>query len=257
MAFLSPFDVSSRISRRRPCPLRCAAAGVPNSASEGSDNSARPDVAARRLARVRLFRQLDELQHSLNAAVKRERFADAARLRDEIASLRLSDEYCRTEMALMSAVKEERFADAARLRDALKDLEPPPSLQREYEKVVRAGEKERGGEVLSNVSVTNSHRICVRAEGYYIPEQSVPEHNRFLFGYKIVITNESEHVCQLVSRHWIISSDGNADSHVKGAGVRAAAAGAERCGEPEGALHLLQGGYGKHPLHGERGSLPL
>lgn len=165
------------------------------------------------------------MKRSLQIAVSAERFSDAARLRDQIESLSLADDYFRTDKELKKAVSEERFSDAAHLRDVLKALDPPPGSA-----VLRDEAKEEAvvenNPLLGmdpadaeNWSRTKTAGIVVHIESYYMPEQSLPEHNRFLFGYKVSIKNEAQETCQLVSRHWVINSVGGPQSEVKGPGV--------------------------------------
>lgn len=61
--------------------------------------------------------------------------------------------------------------------------------------------------------------IRVRAEVSYIPEDSEPKQNRFLFAYKIFITNEGKEAAQLLSRHWIITNSLGESRDVVGEGV--------------------------------------
>jgi ApaG protein len=69
------------------------------------------------------------------------------------------------------------------------------------------------------LSDTTTHGIRVGATAFYLPDESIPEENRFVFGYRIVIVNESNATATLRSRHWvIIDGDGNVEE-VKGEGV--------------------------------------
>lgn len=185
-------------------------------------------ATSEREARIQLWREVEALKKSLSIAVNAERFSDAARIRDQIQSLSLADDYFRTETELKKAVKEQRFTEAARLRDVLKLLDPPPGLASLCvdEKVSESAIKDSGLQMaqmkpddVNNWSTTKTNGISVHIESYYIPEQSLPEQDRYLFGYKVTITNESEETCQLVSRHWIIDSAVGPKSEVKGPGV--------------------------------------
>ncbi len=63
-------------------------------------------------------------------------------------------------------------------------------------------EQSRGSE-----AVTQGLRVRVRPE--YLPGQSEPENERFIFAYHIRIANEGEAPAQLLRRHWeIVDSDG-------------------------------------------------
>jgi ApaG protein len=61
--------------------------------------------------------------------------------------------------------------------------------------------------------------ITVRAEAQYLSDYSQPQLSRFLFGYRIAITNGSKHTVQLIKRHWRIWNGFGAQREVEGAGV--------------------------------------
>eukprot|EP00177_Eucheuma_denticulatum_P005370 GFKZ01009770.1.p1 GENE.GFKZ01009770.1~~GFKZ01009770.1.p1 ORF type:complete len:317 (+),score=35.67 GFKZ01009770.1:438-1388(+) len=207
-------------------PCRLPASSSLDSDQSRIESNKAPSKTTDREARVQLWREVEALKKSLRIAVNAERFSDAARLRDEINSLSLADDYFRTEMELKKAVKEQRFAEAARLRDALTALEPPPGLS-----TLRGDRDSSGGvpdsrplaemdsQEVENWSKTLTNGILVHVESHYLPEQSVPEHHKFMFAYKVTITNEGNETCQLVSRHWIIEGAGSPKSEVKGSGV--------------------------------------
>jgi ApaG protein len=66
-------------------------------------------------------------------------------------------------------------------------------------------------------TVTEGIRVEVYPE--FIPEQSIPTENKFVFAYRVVITNESSRRVKLVSRRWvIINADGDRED-VEGPGV--------------------------------------
>jgi len=78
--------------------------------------------------------------------------------------------------------------------------------------VSRASGKCRGSE-----SVTRGVRIVVAPQ--YLPEQSEPGQNRYVFGYRIRVVNEGESAVQLMLRHWeIVDGDGERNV-VNGEGV--------------------------------------
>lgn len=53
----------------------------------------------------------------------------------------------------------------------------------------------------------------------YLPDQSNPEEQEYLFAYTVRIANQGEQAAQIISRHWIIT-DGNHKTHeVRGLGV--------------------------------------
>ena len=53
----------------------------------------------------------------------------------------------------------------------------------------------------------------------YVNEQSEPDSNRWLFAYRITISNEGDQPVQLVSRHWLITNANGVVHEVRGAGV--------------------------------------
>ena len=65
----------------------------------------------------------------------------------------------------------------------------------------------------------NKYRIEVSPLPQFIPEQSVPENDRYIFAYTITIKNVGEVPAQLVSRHWIITDGHNEVQEVRGLGV--------------------------------------
>ncbi len=71
--------------------------------------------------------------------------------------------------------------------------------------------------MVSSNCVTESIRIRVIPR--FLPKQSDPLNNNFLFSYSVTITNESDNKVQLISRNWtIINSDGETE-RVNGPGV--------------------------------------
>ena len=65
----------------------------------------------------------------------------------------------------------------------------------------------------------NKYRIEVSPMPQFIPEQSDPENDRYIFAYTITIRNIGEVPAQLVSRHWIITDGSNEIQEVRGLGV--------------------------------------
>jgi ApaG protein len=61
--------------------------------------------------------------------------------------------------------------------------------------------------------------IQISVEPFYLDDQSAPEQNRFVFGYRVQIDNQGGEVVQLVSRHWRITDALGRTMEVKGAGV--------------------------------------
>ena len=64
-----------------------------------------------------------------------------------------------------------------------------------------------------------THDIRVGASAYYLPDESAPEDNKYFFGYRILIQNNSNQTFQLMARHWIIIDGEGERREVKGYGV--------------------------------------
>lgn len=63
------------------------------------------------------------------------------------------------------------------------------------------------------------YQIEVKTESHYIPEQSAPELNRYIFAYTVVLRNIGNVAAQLISRHWIITDAEGQVQEVRGLGV--------------------------------------
>ncbi|MFD1197868.1 Co2+/Mg2+ efflux protein ApaG [Brucella gallinifaecis] len=61
--------------------------------------------------------------------------------------------------------------------------------------------------------------IEVTAEPFYLEDQSEPEENRYVWGYRITIANNSSQSVQLRSRYWQITDGNGRIEEVRGAGV--------------------------------------
>ncbi|MBL8517442.1 MAG: Co2+/Mg2+ efflux protein ApaG [Betaproteobacteria bacterium] len=65
----------------------------------------------------------------------------------------------------------------------------------------------------------NKYRIRVEAQAFFLPEQSDETQDRYVFAYKIRITNQGSLPAQLISRHWIITDSDSKVQEVRGLGV--------------------------------------
>ena len=69
------------------------------------------------------------------------------------------------------------------------------------------------------MAAENKNLIKISAEPQFIPEQSEPDDNRYIFAYTITIENIGSVPAQLISRHWIITDAAGEVQEVKGLGV--------------------------------------
>jgi ApaG protein len=66
---------------------------------------------------------------------------------------------------------------------------------------------------------SKKYEIAVSAVPQYIPEQSDPDNERYVFAYTISIENVGSVTAQLISRHWIITDASDEVQEVRGLGV--------------------------------------
>ena len=61
--------------------------------------------------------------------------------------------------------------------------------------------------------------ICVTVHPQYLPEQSSPEDQRFVWAYTVTIQNQGDETVQLVNRFWRITDAKGTSHEVRGEGV--------------------------------------
>ena len=61
--------------------------------------------------------------------------------------------------------------------------------------------------------------LSVTVTPQYLPEQSDPGEQQFVFAYTVCITNNGQHPAQVISRHWIITDGDGDEQEVRGMGV--------------------------------------
>ena len=67
--------------------------------------------------------------------------------------------------------------------------------------------------------MSNEFPVRVEVTTRYIPDHSVPDEQRFVFAYDIIVRNEGEEPVQLLTRHWIITDGDGKTQEVRGEGV--------------------------------------
>ncbi len=61
--------------------------------------------------------------------------------------------------------------------------------------------------------------IAVTVTPQYLPEQSEPDEQQFVFAYTVRITNNGGQAAQVISRHWIITDGKQQTQEVRGLGI--------------------------------------
>lgn len=64
-----------------------------------------------------------------------------------------------------------------------------------------------------------THGIEVSVEPFYLEDQSDPDDDRYVWGYRIVIVNRSDRSVQLQTRYWQITDENGYVDEVRGPGV--------------------------------------
>lgn len=69
------------------------------------------------------------------------------------------------------------------------------------------------------MTAEDKHQILIDVRTVYLPGQSAPDQNRYVFAYTITITNSGSVPARLVTRHWIITDANDQKREVRGEGV--------------------------------------
>ena len=73
--------------------------------------------------------------------------------------------------------------------------------------------------LLRLVTKETTEGIGIEVESYFVPEQSDAVLDRYVFAYRIRISNDSEVTVQLTRRHWYIAEGDGTVREVEGEGV--------------------------------------
>ena len=60
------------------------------------------------------------------------------------------------------------------------------------------------------------YELSVVVEPRFLPEQSDPAKQQFVFAYTVRITNVGERPAQVISRHWVITDGDDTEQEVRG-----------------------------------------
>ena len=69
------------------------------------------------------------------------------------------------------------------------------------------------------MTASDKHQIQIDVRTVYLPGQSAPDQNRYVFAYTITITNSGSVPARLVTRHWVITDANEQTREVRGEGV--------------------------------------
>lgn len=69
------------------------------------------------------------------------------------------------------------------------------------------------------MTANEKHQIQIDVRTVYLPGQSAPDANRYVFAYTVTITNSGSVPARLVTRHWIITNANERTQEVRGQGV--------------------------------------
>jgi len=64
-----------------------------------------------------------------------------------------------------------------------------------------------------------TYELTVSVRTQYLPEQSAPDRDNYVFTYSITIKNSGDIAAQVIARHWVITDATNHTEEVRGLGV--------------------------------------
>jgi ApaG protein len=73
--------------------------------------------------------------------------------------------------------------------------------------------------MFSAIVLSRTEDVVVSVQSAYLPAQSVPLSDHYMFAYRVRITNESDQSVQLMSRQWLIMDAHGRKRKVEGEGV--------------------------------------
>lgn len=99
----------------------------------------------------------------------------------------------------------------------------------------------------------DGYRIEVSVRSEFLPEQSDPAADRYVFAYHIAIRNTGTHAAQLLTRHWLITDGNQRVQEVHGEGV----VGKQPVLVPGGVFHYSSGAVLNTPVGAMHGSYQM
>jgi len=100
---------------------------------------------------------------------------------------------------------------------------------------------------------SKKYEVAVTTVPQYLPEQSEPEAERYVFAYTITIQNTGSIASQLISRHWLITDANEEVQEVRGLGV----VGQQPLLQPGERFEYTSGASLKTPVGTMRGSYQM
>ncbi len=81
--------------------------------------------------------------------------------------------------------------------------------------------EDRGDPKHASDTLTTDGAIAVRVhvQPYHVDADEAPDMGRYLFAYRVRITNEGQTTVQLLTRHWVFTDAGGKTHEVRGEGV--------------------------------------
>ena len=70
-----------------------------------------------------------------------------------------------------------------------------------------------------NIPTATTKGVKISVETFYHPSQSRPQHEKFVFAYRITIENRNKHAVQVLNRHWHIVDSTGQKREVAGEGI--------------------------------------
>lgn len=67
--------------------------------------------------------------------------------------------------------------------------------------------------------MSDTPRVCVHVQSAFVPSQSAPDDERYVFAYTITIRNLGRTSVQLLGRYWLITNGNGRETEVQGEGV--------------------------------------
>ena len=69
------------------------------------------------------------------------------------------------------------------------------------------------------MTANDKHEIQIDVRTVFLPGQSAPDENRYVFAYTVTITNSGSVPARLMTRHWVITDANDQTREVRGEGV--------------------------------------